>query len=336
VDASTATSGELNVDLSASTNNLNINNIVGPPGTPTSLAFSIENFANVTGTARNDVITGNNGNNILIGGAGDDNIGGLGGNDFLSGLSGRDTLRGDDGLDTVFGGSENDVLLGGQGNDFLAGGSGDDNITGDAGNDALYGGSGIDVLTGTNASSRGVGEVDFLSGGTGGDSFVLGDERGAYYLGNGANDFARISDYSANDQFVLGRLRSNQVYQVQSTADGFNLFVRDRNTPASRRDLIAAVSKNPRGFIKTEGDDVAADPTDQVQSAKELQSDFTIPVIDIKGFSGGEIQKLSLQGESLADQPTQVSDLSQLDLFAPGIQEFTLTSGQSFGNFVSL
>lgn len=333
VDASTATSGALNVDLSAAVNNLSISGI---PGLPNPLVFSIENFTNVNGGRNNDVITGNNGNNTLIGGAGDDNIGGLGGNDLLKGLSGNDTLRGDDGADSVFGGTENDVLFGGQGSDILSGGSEADTLTGDAGNDALYGGSGVDVLTGTNASSRGVGEVDFLSGGTGADQFALGDTRGSYYLGNGANDFARISDFSSIDKIVLGALQTNQVYQVQSIANGFNLFVRDTTAPVSSRDLIANVSRNASGFNKNASDATAGDPTDSIENTNELQSDFTIPVVNIKGFNDGGNQKFVLDDGVVVDQPTQVDGSSNLDPFAPGLQEFTLTSGQTFGNFVAV
>lgn len=332
VDASTASSGSISVDLSSSTDNLKVTGITGLPDQ----VFSIENFADVTGTNSNDVITGNNGNNTLIGGAGDDNIGGLGGNDLLKGLSGNDTLRGDDGTDSVFGGTENDVLFGGQGNDILSGGSEADTLTGDAGNDALYGGSGADVLTGTNVSSRGVGEVDFLSGGTGADKFVLGDTSGSYYLGNSANDFARISDYSSIDQIVLGALQANQVYQVQSIADGFNLFVRDKTAPASSRDLIANVRRNTSGFNKNGSDATAVDPTDSVENTNELQSDFTIPVVNIKGFNDGGNEKFVLDDGVIVDQPKQLDDLNNLDPFSPGLQEFTLTSGQTFGNFVGV
>jgi Ca2+-binding RTX toxin-like protein len=332
VDASTAGSASISVDLSSSTDNLKVSGI---PGLPDQV-FSIQNFADVTGTNSNDVITGNNGNNTLIGGAGDDNIGGLGGNDLLKGLSGKDTLRGDDGADTVLGGTENDVLFGGQGSDILSGGSEADALTGDAGNDALYGGSGADVLTGTNASSRGVGEVDFLSGGTGIDQFVLGDTSGSYYLGNSANDFARISDFSSIDKIVLGALQTNQVYQVQSIADGFNLFVRDTTAPASSRDLVANVRRNTSGFNKNASDATAADPTDSVENTNELQSDFTIPVVNIKGFNDGGSQKFVLDDGVVVDQPTKVDGPSNLDPFAPGLQEFTLASGQTFGNFIGV
>jgi Ca2+-binding RTX toxin-like protein len=324
VDASTATTGALNVDLSAVVNNLKISGI---PGLPNPLVFSIENFTNVTGGQNNDVITGNNDNNTLAGGAGDDTIGGLGGNDLLRGLNGNDALRGGNGADSVFGG---------QGGDTLSGGSDADTLTGDAGNDALYGGSGVDVLTGTNARSRGVGEVDFLSGGTGADQFVLGDTRGSYYLGNGANDFARIIDFSSNDQFVLGTLQANQVYQSQSTADGFNLFVRDTTAPASSRDLIANVRRNTSGFNKNALDATAGDPTDSIENTNELQSDFTIPVVNIKGFNDGGNQKFVLDDGVVVDQPKQVDGPSSLDPFAPGLQEFTLISGQTFGNFVAV
>ena len=54
----------------------------------------IYNFANVTGSAYNDLLTGDDNANILIGGPGNDSLAGLGGDDiyrFANG-SGNDTV----------------------------------------------------------------------------------------------------------------------------------------------------------------------------------------------------------------------------------------------------
>ncbi|MBD2439778.1 calcium-binding protein [Nostoc sp. FACHB-110] len=97
IDSSTAT-GSTTITTNLGTNSLSVNNVV-IGGITTSLNFTVKNFENVTGTARNDSITGNSANNILRGGAG------------------SDVLAGDAGNDNLIGGSGVDVLIGGTGND---------------------------------------------------------------------------------------------------------------------------------------------------------------------------------------------------------------------------
>jgi Ca2+-binding RTX toxin-like protein len=112
INTSTAT-GSSTITANLGTNSLTVNNVV-IGGVTTSLNFTVNNFENVTGTARNDSITGNAGNNILNGGAG------------------NDTLVGDAGNDNLIGGSGIDVLVGGAGNDrftFLNPAEGVDIIT---------------------------------------------------------------------------------------------------------------------------------------------------------------------------------------------------------------
>jgi Ca2+-binding RTX toxin-like protein len=295
IDASTATSPDSFIVANLSANSLN----VFSPGFPSEEPFHVENFVNVTGAGGNDTILGNAKNNTLTGGNGDDRLYGLAGNDVL---------------------------------------------TGNAGNDALYGGSGIDQLTGTDASHRGVGERDFLQGGTGGDSFVLGDIRGSYYLGNGNNDFARIRDYASTDHLELGALGRNQSYVSQATTEGFNLFVRTRNRFTSSFDLVAQVTKDQALGQKIGVGALAVDPTDNitVKEAQSLPSDFSAPknadlsVFESSGIAPGA-KVLQSDFSQVVDPSTQINQASNSfdPLTATGLQEFTLTPGQTFGNFTA-
>ncbi|MDZ8104657.1 MAG: calcium-binding protein [Nostoc sp. DedQUE12a] len=93
INASTAT-GSATITANLGTNSLSVNNVaIG--GVNTNLNFTVNNFENVTGTARNDVITGNAGNNTLIGGGGADVLVGGAGNDrftFLNPAEGVDII----------------------------------------------------------------------------------------------------------------------------------------------------------------------------------------------------------------------------------------------------
>jgi RTX calcium-binding nonapeptide repeat (4 copies) len=118
-------------------------------------------------------------------------------------------------------------------------------IQGTAGNDTLVGGKGKDILTGTDSTARGVGEVDSLTGGGGRDSlpetlrerFVLGDSNGAYYVGQGNNDYATISDFNLRqDSLDLGNTK-NISFKVESSGT-IDLFA---GTDPSSRDLIAKI-----------------------------------------------------------------------------------------------
>ncbi|MEG4862412.1 MULTISPECIES: calcium-binding protein [unclassified Microcoleus] len=105
IDASTG-SGTASINANLSQNSLAVNNL---PGIGT-LNFTVENFANVTGTPNVDVITGNNLDNYLIGGAG---------NDTLSGGRGNDTLIGVNPSSATPGSNETDLLIGGRGRDVF-------------------------------------------------------------------------------------------------------------------------------------------------------------------------------------------------------------------------
>jgi Ca2+-binding RTX toxin-like protein len=128
-------------------------------------------------------------------------------------------------------------VSGGKYNDTIVGANKNSKLTGGGGNDTITGGTKNDRITGTNSNARGVGEVDSLTGGGGRDKFILGDRNGAYYLGNGSNDYATITDFSiSNDSLDLGSLR-NYSFAIESTGT-VDLFAgKDVNT----RDLIAKI-----------------------------------------------------------------------------------------------
>jgi uncharacterized repeat protein (TIGR01451 family) len=124
---------------------------------------------------------------------------------FIAGTPGNDLIFGGDPNQTINGNLGNDTIFGGKGRDRVNGGLGDDLLIGGDGNDELLGGQGNDTLDGA-CTSQGVGQIDRLtgSGGAGDDVFVLGNQLGVYYLGNGNNDFAYITDFDpTNDQLVL-------------------------------------------------------------------------------------------------------------------------------------
>lgn len=296
IDASTATSPDSFIVANLSANSLNI----FTPGFPSEEPFVVQNFVNVTGAG---------------------------------------------GGDTIIGNAKNNVLTGGNGNDVLAGQAGNDIVTGNAGNDVLLGGSGVDQLTGTDARSRGVGEADILTGGKGGDKFVLGDHRGSYYLGNGNNDFASIRDFASTDNLVLGELGRNQSYVRQATGDGFNLFVKSRNRFTSSFDLVAQVKRDQVNGQKVDSA-LAVDPTDDitVKEAQSLPADFSAPQdIDLSIFESSGIapgvktlqsdfsQELSLSAGINQADPNNFDSLN-----SKGLLEFTLTAGQTLGNFTAV
>jgi hypothetical protein len=95
--------------------------------------------------------------------------------------------------------SELNYIHGDETSEELEGTDGDDGISGYAGDDDLYGEDGNDVLIGTDLISLGAGEIDYLIGGEGEDLFLLGTSDEAFYVEEGADDFARIFDYSADE-----------------------------------------------------------------------------------------------------------------------------------------
>jgi hypothetical protein len=111
-------------------------------------------------------------------------------------------------------------------------------IQGTACNDTLRGNSsGLDTLVGTTAVARGVGEHDVLIGGNASDTFVLGDNHGSFYVGNGTADYAEIQNFNrCNDGLQLAG--SAQDYTV-SYANGISSIY---HNAGGSSDLIATVN----------------------------------------------------------------------------------------------
>jgi Ca2+-binding RTX toxin-like protein len=129
-------------------------------------------------------------------------------------------------------------VIGTKNNDTIVGANVSGTLTGGGGKDTITGGSQNDILTGTDRTARGVGEVDILTGGGGSDKFSLGDSQGAYYLGNGSNDYATITDFNLlQDSIDIGSL-SSYSFALEGTST-INLFA---GTDVNTRDLIAKIT----------------------------------------------------------------------------------------------
>ncbi len=191
----------------------------------------------INGTAGNDTLNGTSADNIINGLAGNDTLNGLDGNDTLNGGDGSDKLNGGKGNDTLNGGNGNDILSGGVGNDILFGDAGSNTLVGGAGNDKITGGNQNDIITGSDRTARGVGEVDILTGGGGRDKFILGNANRAYYVGNRANDYAKITDFNLfQDSIDLGNFKNYSfALEGASTIDLFS------GKDVKTRDLIAKI-----------------------------------------------------------------------------------------------
>ena len=121
--------------------------------------ITLNNIANLTGSAFNDTLTAGLGAAILTGGAGDDILNGNGVNttasfaDSAGGvtaslLAGTATGDGNDTLNNItnlIGSSFNDLLIGDGNANTISGGAGNDILWGMGGNDTLDGGAGTDT-----------------------------------------------------------------------------------------------------------------------------------------------------------------------------------------------
>ena len=135
--------------------------------------------------------------------------------------------------------------IGGPNDDRLVGSNTGGKLTGAGGNDTVIGGKGKDILTGTDSTARGVGEVDILTGGGGRDRFVLGDSSGAYYVGQGNNDYAMITDFNLRQDLLdLGNAK-NISFGIESSGT-IDIFSGD---DPSSRDLIAKIQLKG-GFLQ--------------------------------------------------------------------------------------
>jgi hypothetical protein len=101
-------------------------------------------------------------------------------------------------------------------------------LWGSVGNSAVVGGSGNDYLAGVSEigidpSFLGRGSVDTLTGGAGSDVFKLGDERGTFYLGGFASDYAHITDFVSGEDKL--QLRSDVAYVSTVQSGSLMLYV---------------------------------------------------------------------------------------------------------------
>lgn len=130
--------------------------------------------------------------------------------------------------DTLNGGMGKDIILGSYNHELIYGRLGDDVLTGSSGNDTLFGQNGDDLLNGTDSIANGLLEKDILIGGKGADTFILGDEKGAYYSQTQLKDQAFIKDFSVAEDRILLHGRADS-YQFNSVHNGVEiLFEGDR------------------------------------------------------------------------------------------------------------
>lgn len=125
-------------------------------------------------------------------------------------------IIGNDGIsdDTLRGASSVDRIIGKGGNDILQGLGGNDTLLGGGGNDTLVGGAGDDLLNAA-GDLQGVGEFDRIISGPGADTIVLGNVNTAFYVGNGGNDLAFITDLNtSNDTLRVFGSSSDYTYRL--------------------------------------------------------------------------------------------------------------------------
>jgi Ca2+-binding RTX toxin-like protein len=143
-----------------------------------------------------------------------------------------------DNFTNAIGTSSNDTIVGNSDRNQIDGNDGNDSMTGGSGDDLMHGGNGNDIINGTDRMARGVGEVDSLTGGGGANTFILGDKQGAFYLGNGRNDYAVINGYDlTKDRIQLSSVKGKIRYRLESNGT-IDLFVKQQG---QGDDLIAKI-----------------------------------------------------------------------------------------------
>ncbi|MDF1670264.1 MAG: CAP domain-containing protein [Roseovarius sp.] len=213
----TFTSGQLNLALPQSTENM----VVNANGLNNMITGAEGNDA-LNGLAGSDTLRGGQSEDTLNGGEGADRLFGGTGNDSLNGSNGTDILYGEAGNDTLNSGDDADRLYGGDGDDMLYGGwslgttvdglwgeAGDDTLYGELGYDLLDGGTGNDLLDGGNQADNLYGQAgnDTLRGGQGfdrlfggeGDDFLRGGSESDGLFGGSGDD--TLNGESGNDRF---------------------------------------------------------------------------------------------------------------------------------------
>jgi Ca2+-binding RTX toxin-like protein len=161
----------------------------------------------------------------------------------------------------VTGTGKKDALMGGSGHDTLIGNGGNDSMIGNRGSDGLSGGDGNDFLVGVElpppppidprialvdlastlataagTPAPGFGEIDTLSGGLGADTFEIGRLRDVYYVGQGNNDYALITDFNPAEGDTL---------YMGGAAKDYQIFIDDVNNYVGithNQDLVAVIA----------------------------------------------------------------------------------------------
>lgn len=134
--------------------------------------------------------------------------------------SNNDTLVGGQGHDRLYGNLGHDTLYGDEASETgssLENSFGNDLLVGNVGHDSLFGEGGDDILNGSSAVAAGAFEQDTLTGGSGSDQFILGDANRAYYLADGARDYALIKDFTVEDSIQLLGSASDYTQQQQGS-----------------------------------------------------------------------------------------------------------------------
>ncbi|MEG3835657.1 calcium-binding protein [Microcoleus sp. MON2_D6] len=149
---------------------------------------------------------GGNGVDALGGGDGNNLIFGEAGGDFITAGTGNDTINGGAGNDNINGGNGRNTIRGDEGNDYLTGGNGINILFGGLGNDTLAGGTGQNILRGSENNSLSSAEVDTLIGNSGQslNTFYIGDNTRNWYSVAGGNDYAKIVNFNADTDVILG------------------------------------------------------------------------------------------------------------------------------------
>ncbi len=162
-----------------------------------------------------DIVSAGTGNDIIFGGKGVDALGGSDGNnlifgeedgDFISAGTGNDTINGGAGDDNINAGNGNNTIRGDEGNDYLTGGNGINRLFGGLGNDSLGGSAGQNLLRGSESNGPSGVEVDTLIGNNGNslNAFYIGDNTTNWYSVGGGNDYAKIVNFNAATDVILG------------------------------------------------------------------------------------------------------------------------------------
>jgi len=162
-----------------------------------------------------DIVSAGTGSDIIFGGAGVDALSGSDGNNLIFGEAGGDSIAAGTGNDTINGGAGDDhinagngnnTIRGDEGNDVLTGGNGINSLFGGLGNDTLGGGAGQNILTGSESNGSSGVEVDTLIGTNGNsvNAFYIGDNTTNWYSVGGGNDYAKIVNFNAATDIIVG------------------------------------------------------------------------------------------------------------------------------------